>query len=239
MTFDEIVEFRKSNRRFDPDVPVPTEVMEKALKHATLAPNSSNMQLWEFHWVSTPEMKAKLATACLGQGAARTAQELVVVVARRDKWRHRVQWHKSLILKDAEKVGLEAKSTKLRLKYYTKLMPFTYANDGLGILGLVRRLMSFSIGLFRPIYRAKGTAQQQVTVHKSAALASQNLMMSLASEGFNSCPMEGFDAVRVKRLLGLSRRAEITMIIGIGKGTEKGFWGPRRRLPMEEVVYKH
>lgn len=239
MTFDEIIEFRASNRRFDPDTPVPAEVMERALKHATLAPNSSNMQLWEFHWVSTPEVKKALAKACLGQGAATTAKELVVVVARRNLWRKRVQWHRDLIMKDAEKVGLEAKSTQLRLKYYTKLMPFTYANDGLGLLGLVRRMMSFSVGLFRPMYRAKGTAQQKVTVHKSAALASQNLMMSLASQGFHTCPMEGFDEVRVKRLLGLNRGAEVTMVIGVGKGTEKGFWGPRRRVPMEEVLIKH
>jgi nitroreductase len=239
MTFDEIVEFRASNRRFDPETPVPAEVMERALKHATLAPNSSNMQLWEFHWVSTPEMKKKLAVACLGQGAATTAKELVVVVARRNLWRKRVNWHRGLIMKDAERLGKDHKSIQLRLKYYTKLMPFTYSNDGLGLLGILRRVMSFSIGLFRPMFRAKGSAQQKVTVHKSAALASQNLMMSLASQGFHTCPMEGFDEVRIKRLLGLNRGAEVTMVIGVGKGTEKGFWGPRVRVPMEDVLYKH
>ena len=60
MTFDEIIDFRASNRKFDPEVPVPSEVIEKALKHATLAPNSSNMQLWEFHWTKSPEAKAKI-----------------------------------------------------------------------------------------------------------------------------------------------------------------------------------
>ena len=83
--------------------------------------------------------------ACLNQSAAKTAQELVVIVTRRDKWRQRVQWHKNLILKDAERVGRDAKSIRMRLVYYTKLMPFAYMNDGLGILGLYRRLLSFSI----------------------------------------------------------------------------------------------
>jgi len=45
MTFDQIIQFRRSNRKFDPNHPVPVEVVEKALEHATLAPNSSNMQL--------------------------------------------------------------------------------------------------------------------------------------------------------------------------------------------------
>jgi hypothetical protein len=29
------------------------------------------------------------------------------------------------------------------------------------------------------------------------------------------------------------------MVIGCGKGEEPGFWGPRRRLPSEEVIIKH
>lgn len=239
MTFQEIIDFRRSNRKFDPSVPVPTSVMEQGLEHATLAPNSSNMQLWEFHWVTTPAIKEQLTHACLGQSAARTAQELVVFVTRRDKWRDRVKWHKALIEKDAEKVGMDAKPIKLRLTYYTKLIPLSYMHDGIGVLGLYKRLLAFSIGLFRPIYRAAGHAQQRITVHKSCALAAENFMLSLASEGFHTCPMEGFDEKRVKRLLKLPRGAEVNMIVGVGKGQDNGFWGPRRRLPMEEVVKKH
>ena len=102
MTFNEIIQFRRSNRKFDPKEPVPPQVVESALEHATLAPNSSNMQLWEFHWVCDEEKKKQLIKACLSQSAAKTAQELVVIVTRKDKWRQRVQWHKELILKDAE-----------------------------------------------------------------------------------------------------------------------------------------
>ena len=49
--FQKIVESRRSNRSFNPDVDVPNEVIERGLKNAILAPNSSNMQLWEFHWI--------------------------------------------------------------------------------------------------------------------------------------------------------------------------------------------
>jgi nitroreductase len=51
--------------------------------------------------------------------------------------------------------------------------------------------------------------------------------------------MEGFDKKRVKKLLSLPRGAEVNMIVSVGRGTEKGIWGPRYRLPFEDVVKKH
>jgi len=75
-------------------------------------------------------------------------------------------------------------------------------------------------------------------VHKSCALAAQTFMLSIAAEGFHTCPMEGFDEMRVKRALNLPRGAEINMIISVGKGTEEGIWGPRFRVPNNEVIFK-
>ncbi len=45
---------------------------------ASLAPSSSNMQLWEFFQITRPELIARIAGACLGQSAAATASEIVV-----------------------------------------------------------------------------------------------------------------------------------------------------------------
>ena len=64
-------------------------------------------------------------------------------------------------------------------------------------------------------------------------------MLSIAAEGFHSCPMEGFDEKRVKKALNLPRGAEINMIISVGLGTEEGIWGPRMRVPQEEVIFTH
>jgi nitroreductase len=84
--------------------------------------------------------------------------------------------------------------------------------------------------------RFGGRADQRITVHKSCALAAENFMLSIAAADFDSCPMEGFDAKRVKKALHLPCGAEINMIIGVGKGTAEGVWGPRVRVPYEEVV---
>ena len=83
-----------------------------------------------------------------------------------------------------------------------------------------------------------GNADQRVTVHKSCALAAQTFMLSIAAEGFHSCPMEGFDKWRVRKSLDLPIGAEINMIIAVGKGTEEGIWGPRFRVPYDEVVFQ-
>jgi len=106
-------------------------------------------------------------------------------------------------------------------------------------MGLGRKAISFFSGLRKPFYRAGGRAEQRIVAHKSCALAAQTFMLSIAAEGYHSCPMEGFDEIRVKKLLGLPAAAEINMIISVGRGTEAGVWGPRFRVPFDEVVKKH
>ena len=232
--FQEIIERRRSNRRFAADIPVPDAVIEKALQHAILAPNSSNMQCWEFYWIRSAAQKELFASYCLGQGAGRTAQHLVVFVTRGDLWKKRARWNKERIQQ-----GITGEPTKLQkrgLDYYGKLMPLAYANDPFGFLTLIRRSISFFVGLRKPFMRFGGKADQRVTVHKSCALAAENFMLSIAAADFDSCPMEGFDAKRVKKALNLPCGAEINMIIGVGKGTAEGVWGPRFRVPYEEVV---
>jgi nitroreductase len=94
------------------------------------------------------------------------------------------------------------------------------------------------LGFNKPFYRTGGLAKQRIVVHKSCALAAQTFMLSIAAEGFDSCPLEGFDELRVKKTLGLPRGAEICMIVAVGKGTNEGVYGPRFRVPNEEVIFE-
>jgi len=233
--FDEIIEKRRSNRRFDPNVEVPNDVIQKSLERAILSPNSSNMQLWEFYWIQNPAEREKYTALCLDQSAAKTAKQLVVFVTRADLWKKRAKWNL-----DRVKEGIQGEPNKLQkrgLDYYAKLMPLAYRSDFLGFWAFVRRCISFFGGLTKPFYRMGGKADQRVTVHKSCGLAAQTFMLSIAAEGFESCPMEGFDSKRVKEALNLPSGAEINMIVAVGKGTPEGTWGPRNRVPYEEVVF--
>lgn len=233
--FDKIIERRRSNRKFGTAVKVPYDVIESSLKRAVLSPNSSNMQLWEFYWIRTEEIKSKLHELCLGQNAAKTADQLVVFVTRQDLWKKRAKWNAEKIRSTV--VGEETKIQKQAIKYYTKLMPLIYSSDFLGLFSLLRSSISFFMGIRKPFVRISGKADQRVVVHKSCALAAQTFMLSIAAEGYDTCPMEGFDSLRVKKLLQLPRGAEISMIVAVGKGTDKGIYGPRFRVPFEEVVF--
>jgi nitroreductase len=235
--FQRIIEYRRSNRKFDPNTPVPNEVIQTSIERAILSPNSSNMQLWEFHWIQSKEMLATFAPLCLGQSAAQTAQQMVVFVTRKDKWKSRAKWNLDMVKSTIE--GEPNKAQTMGLNYYGKVMPLLYSNDPFGFMSLIRRSISFFAGLTKPFFRTGGSANQRVGVHKSCALAAQTFMLSIAAEGFHTCPMEGFDEKRVKKALNLPRGAEINMVISVGLGTEPGIWGPRMRVPNEEVIFTH
>lgn len=233
--FDEIVRSRRSNRKFDISSPTPDEVVQRSLERAILAPNSSNMQLWQFIWVRSPEQRQALVPLCLGQNAAKTASHLVVFLTRRAWWRRHANWNLEQSALDPLNAN-SPKRLKLLHRYYGKLMPLAYRNDLFGLFPLVRFLTTFFVGLFRPMMRYGNTADQRVILHKSCALAAQTFMLSISAEGYDTCPMEGFDRVRVARALSLPGDAEICMIVAVGKGTQEGIYGARKRLPLEQVL---
>ena len=75
MEFTEAVNRRRSVRKYDPSQPIDPEKVRQCIELSTLAPNSSNMQLWEFYHITNKETINHLSVACLDQNAAKTAQQ--------------------------------------------------------------------------------------------------------------------------------------------------------------------
>jgi len=234
--FDEIVENRRSIRVYDKAHPFEEAAVKRSLQRAVLSPNSSNLQLWEFYRVKTPGKKKELAHYCLDQKAATTANELIVIVTRKDKWKERSQYVLNKAREGFPKVL--GKREKLQEKYYNIVIPFLYTADPFDLWGKTKKLLTTATGLFRPMAREVDAQDMRVVVHKSAALAAQTFMLSMQAEGYDTCPMEGFDSVRVKKMLHLPRGAEVNMIIGVGKATPEGIYGPRIRVPNEDVIFE-
>jgi len=238
-TVTEAITYRRSTRVYKEDN-IDTENVKQCLINASLAPTSSNLQLWEFHHVTNENKLKQLAAACFNQSAARTANQLVVVVARKDLWRKRAQANIDFLNKVYNKPDLserDLKRKKMATNYYNKLIPTIYT-DFLGILGHIKYFVFQIIGLFKPIYRQTRLSDMRIVAHKSAGLAAQNFMTSMAAIGYDTCPMEGSDTLRVKRILGLPRGAEINMVISCGIRDDKGIYGPRFRIPFENVYFK-
>lgn len=238
-TVSEAIAYRRSTRVYKDD-PLDNEKVKQCLYNASLAPTSSNLQLWEFYHVTSKDTLEKLAKACFNQNAAKTAQQLVVVVTRKDLWKKRAQANIDFLNKAFDKPDLEPRLVKRKKQatdYYKKLIPTIYS-DFLGILGFVKYWIFQVIGLFRPIYRQTRLSDMRIVAHKSAGLAAQNFMISMAAINYDTCPMEGSDTLRVKQILDLPRGAEINMIIGCGIRDDKGIYGPRFRVPFEDVYFE-
>ena len=237
--FIDALNYRRSVRVYDDAKDLDDEIVKKCIQQATLAPNSSNMQLWEFHHVTSTGLVKNLAVACLGQPAATSAKQMVVVVVRKDLWKQRAKSNLHNIRQLFAKKTTEKQSSreKFALNYYGKLMPFVYA-DFFGLFGYLKYFAAWVTGIFKPSYRQLRNSDLRIVAHKSAALAAQTFMLSMAAEGYDTCPMEGSDTLRIKKILKLPLSSEINMVISCGIRKPEGVYGERFRIPFEEV-YNH
>ena len=226
--FKQVVETRRSVRKFT-DKPIPKDVLDACIDLALIAPSSCNLQPWEFHVVQSADKKQKLVEACMSQNAATTAAELIVVVARTNNWRKVAklnidQWPQPKIPKHWK-------------EFYTKGVAFTYWQGPFHAVGAVKKAITSLAGAFRPMPRGPFTkSDMRVWAIKSTALAAENLMLAFRAYGFDSCPMEGMDEQRVRRLLKLPRDAEVVMVVGAGERAKDGVYFPRVKFDRENFV---
>jgi nitroreductase len=62
-------------------------------------------------------------------------------------------------------------------------------------------------------------------------------MIAAEALGLNTCPMEGFDDLRLAQLVGLSpKNHEILMVIAVGKKSAEHLDRPQWRRPLESTV---
>jgi len=235
-TVSEAIAYRRSTRIYK-DITIDAEKVKQCLYNASLAPTSSNLQLWEFYHITDKTILNKMTNACFGQSAAKTAQQLVVIVTRKDLWRKRANANIEFLNKVYDKPDLDArllKRKKMGTDYYKKLIPTIYS-EFLGILGWIKYLIFQIIGIFKPVYRQTRLSDMRIVAHKSAGLAAQNFMISMAAIGYDTCPMEGSDTIRIKKTLNLPSGSEINMVIACGIRDDSGIYGPRFRVPFNEV----
>lgn len=228
--FDAVVRSRRSVRVYDGS-PIPEQVMRDCLDAALLAPNSSNLQPWEFFWVKSDDNKKKLVEICLGQPSAKTAAELVVAVARTRTWHQHAKDMVTLFNKS------EVKPPKATFQYYEKIIPLAYEIGPLGLFGLAKKIVLSVVGLFRVVPREPTSkADLRVWAVKSTTLACENFMLAMRASNFDTCAMEGYDSARLKKLLNLPRDAEPVMVISCGKRASNGVYGPRIRFESSKFI---
>ena len=229
----DIILRRRAVKVFDP-VHISVETRDQILKAASVAPSSFNSQPYRFYWVQSPEKLKRAARLCFGQKPAATASALVVAVADIASWRETAQaeiaWMRTAGCFSAEKIAEAEKRMKLGKWFFLQ--------GWFGIFGILKLMILRTIHLWTitgtiPVAR-KGMFKW---AGKSAALACANLMIAAEALGLNTCPMEGFDDLRLAHLVGLSpKHHEILMVIAIGKKSAEHLDRPQWRRPLESTV---
>ena len=229
--FKQALNARRAIREYD-GKSIPEEVMRDCLHDAILAPSSSNLQTYELYWVRDTEKKESVAKACLSQPAAITAGELVVVIARGDLWQCNLKKLLNIMTHDGAK-PLAAPMED----YYNRIVPLLMKNDIFGLNNLIRRMIYWYKGRHEPFIRTPvNQGDHRIYAHVQASLAAQTLLLSLAAHGYESCPIGGMDKLAIQKILMLPPQAEVSMVIAAGRGKPEGLYGPRVRLPEQDLI---
>ncbi|AXI03677.1 nitroreductase family protein [Aquirhabdus parva] len=227
--FRKVLQSRRSVRKFT-SKPIPEAVLDDCLDMAMLAPNSSGLQPWTFYVVRSPDKKKQMVKACMSQLAASTAQELIVCVARTD----RIDEFARQMLREWPTPTLPTV-----VKRYYQLIPLSYNPGPLNSFAAVKKSAVALGGLFTAVPRGPFNRQDvKLWATKSTALACENLVLALRAYGFDTCMMEGFDEVRVRKILNLSSAELPIMVIGAGERELDGVFWPQVRFDRELFIRK-
>jgi nitroreductase len=232
---ERVATLRRSVRRFTTQAIDETD-MHEILDLGLLAPTSSNMQPFELYWVRSSEKRAALVKACLDQSAARQAQELVVCIARWDRW-NATRKEYLAFLETQPDIPAPV------LLYYRRLAQAYYGQGPFGLFGLLKRLGAALVGMIQPTVRFPVSRNDmRVWAVKSAALVCQNLMLAAVAKGFDSCAMEGNDPLRVGAVVGMKRFGwkrtwDVPMVLAFGyRDPQSALLGPRWRRERAQLI---
>ncbi|MDI1361522.1 nitroreductase family protein [Methylotenera sp.] len=207
--FQALNRHRRAIRKFN-TASIADEDIQELLVEAMLAPSSGNLQPYQLHWIRNTDLKAEVAKACHGQQAASTAAEIVVISASAAIAKHTV----------AEQLAYVEASTSLESKskaYYRKQLGMFNKVLGIGASAIWMPLI-YIASLIRPSLSLLpvGSIGSRNWAARNAMFAAQTIMLAAASKGIDSCPMEGFSASKITKLLNLPRGTVIPIVIALG-----------------------
>ena len=182
-----------------------------------------------------PILRSQLAQACNSQRAAATAGALVVVVAR---WSGVVETSKQLLAAVEASVLYDERAKKYH-REQAKGVWVLGTSVGARMLSLVVGVLFAILGSFtRHVLMAPVGRNAYQWAARNSIFAAQTILLAAVARGLAACPMEGFNPLRVAKLLGL-RGVAIPLVIAIGRPSQEARIEPRWRRPFEEVVVQH
>jgi nitroreductase len=160
-----------------------------------------------------------------------TCREIIVAVARPDLWK---QTNDNIL---AHLHAARPAHYDYLVTYHTKSIPFAYDRGPLNIRGAIKAFINWCIGWKTPVGRGGFFPWRlRETAVGSTAIACQTFMLAMTHFGYDTCPMGGFDEVRLRKLLKLPRAAVPVMGIAVGKRAPNNVTTEQYRLGYRDKV---
>jgi nitroreductase len=231
LTVSEALTRRRAARHYRPE-PVPVGEILGILDQTRLTPSGYNLQPVHFVLVTDPGVKRRLRRACMGQQQVEEASAVVVFVSDLHPHRGRLD---AILARDLEAGAIDPKYAE----FSRRVVRLTFEGGPLGVWGLVKAGVLAAARLVRPMLTPMLTGcQRREWALRQAAMAGQTFLISAAARGLDTCPMEGFDPWRVRRVLGVPRRYLVALVVTVGKAVPHE--RPRRvRLPLQDLLHEN
>lgn len=216
MDIMEIIKQRKSIRRFTPEIP-PRSLILECLEAASWAPNPTTQQPWKFIVLSGAALTGvcKIIKENFPAAAARKAQQPAPAISR-----------------DAEQMLAARKQ-----EAFSEMMAFL-KSSGLDMQAIGEGNFAFHGAPLAVLFAVYPCKDQNF--FKATVAAMQNFMLAAAGRGLGTCWMNAVSICQehIKQELGLP--AELIFVDGIAVGYPDGNSPlnkiPRRRLPVDQVT---
>ncbi|WP_395848365.1 nitroreductase family protein [Cystobacter fuscus] len=120
--------------------------------------------------------------------------------------------------------------THLTLRRFFRFAPAHF-------LGALRIVVSFLVPVLSLL--PFGPSGVRHWLARNSLFTAQTLMLAAAARGLDTCPMEGFDAMKVSRVLGLPCGSVVPVVIAVGHQSASARVEPRLRRSLAEAVVVH
>jgi nitroreductase len=84
MEYTDLIYNRESIRNYDPDRPVPKEILEKIINAGRIAPSACNFQPWKFLLISSPDLLEKVR-ACYPRDWLKDAPHILIATGLKNQ----------------------------------------------------------------------------------------------------------------------------------------------------------
>ncbi len=217
---------RRAVRHFKPD-PVDPAVLAEALEAARWAPSGYNLQPTHFVVVKKRARREALRRACLNQAQVTEAPICVVFVGDRQVVANHFE---QVLAADREASAISPEYERL----LRRVVPMAFNTGPLGLGRLLKAVAAPLLRLFVPV-PSLPAVECKAWLARQAALCAMNFMLAASAAGLATCPMEGFDERRVRRVLQLPRSMVPLIVVPLGFAAGDG--AGKTRLPPSQLIH--